>query len=120
MGRATWSMPSAHGAGIVATILDDADLRSEWEAELASMRTRMISLRAQLSDALVKQTGSNALTALKTQNGMFSQLPISAEDTERVRAAAGVYMPSSGRINIAGLHPSDIPRLAEILGRYLG
>lgn len=120
MGRATWSMPPAHGAGIVATILDDADLRSEWEAELATMRTRMISLRAQLSDALVKQTGSNALAALKSQHGMFSQLPISADDTERVRDAAGVYMPSSGRINIAGLHPSDIPRLAEILGRYLG
>ena len=119
MGRATWSMPPAHGAGIVATILDDADLRAEWEAELSAMRTRMIGLREALSDALVSHTGSNLLAALKTQNGMFSQLSISAEDTAKAREADGIYMPSSGRINIAGLHPSDIPRLAEILAGYL-
>ncbi|MFN7056109.1 amino acid aminotransferase [Hyphomonas sp.] len=119
MGRATWSMPPAHGAGIVATILGDAELRAEWEAELTSMRERMIGLRTSLSDALVTKTGSNALGALKTQNGMFSQLPLSVEDTVRLREADGVYMPASGRINIAGLHPRDIPRLSEILARYL-
>lgn len=120
MGRATWSMPPAHGAGIVATILDDADLRAEWEEELSAMRLRMISLREALSDALVKRTGSNLLAALKEQNGMFSQLPISAEDTVKVRELAGVYMPASGRINIAGLHPDDIARLSEVLAPYLG
>lgn len=120
MGRATWSMPPAHGAGIVATILDDPDLRAEWMEELSAMRLRMISLREALSDVLVKRTGSNLLAALKEQNGMFSQLPISAEDTVKVRELEGVYMPSSGRINIAGLHPDDIPRLGEILAPYLG
>ncbi|MFN4184452.1 MAG: amino acid aminotransferase [Hyphomonas sp.] len=119
MGRATWSMPPSHGAGIVATILDDPDLRAEWETELSAMRTRMIGLREALSDALVSHSGSNLLAALKTQNGMFSQLPISAEDTAKARETDGIYMPSSGRINIAGLHPSDIPRLAEILAGYL-
>ena len=119
MGRATWSMPPAHGAGIVATILDDADLRAEWEAELSEMRLRMISLREQLAEELVSHTGSNLLGALKHQNGMFSQLPISAEDTVKARELDGVYMPSSGRINIAGLHPDDIPRLGEVLARYL-
>ncbi len=118
-GRATWSMPPAHGAGIVATILGDADLRKEWEAEVAAMRTRMKSLRAELSDALVAATGSNALAALKAQNGMFSQLPVSAAQTVELREMHGVYMPASGRINIAGLHPKDIPALAGILSGYL-
>ncbi|MFN4025028.1 MAG: amino acid aminotransferase [Hyphomonas sp.] len=120
MGRATWSMPPAHGAGIVAAILDDPALRKEWEEELTAMRLRMISLREALSDALVERTGSNLLAALKSQNGMFSQLPISAENTAKVRELDGVYMPSSGRINIAGLHPDDIPRLSEVLAPYLG
>ncbi|MBY9065387.1 aromatic amino acid transaminase [Hyphomonas sp. WL0036] len=119
MSRATWSMPPAHGAGIVATILGDAELRAEWEAELSAMRLRMISLREQLADSLVSHTGSNLLGALKKQNGMFSQLPICAEDTVKAREVDGIYMPSSGRINIAGLHPDDIPRLGEILARYL-
>jgi aspartate aminotransferase/aromatic-amino-acid transaminase len=118
-GRATWSMPPAHGAGIVATILGDAQLRAEWETELNAMRTRMKSLRASLSDALVTATGSNALAALKSQNGMFSQLPLTAAQTVELREKHGVYMPSSGRINIAGLHPKDIPVLADILAGYL-
>jgi aspartate aminotransferase/aromatic-amino-acid transaminase len=118
-GRATWSMPPAHGAGIVATILGDAGLRAEWEAELNAMRTRMKGLRADLSDALVAATGSNALAALKSQNGMFSQLPVTAAQTVELCDKHGVYMPASGRINIAGLNPNDIPKLAEILSGYL-
>jgi len=118
-GRATWSMPPAHGAGIVATILGDAQLRAEWETELNAMRTRMKGLRASLADALVTATGSNALAALKSQNGMFSQLPLTAAQTVELREKHGVYMPSSGRINIAGLHPKDIPVLADILAGYL-
>lgn len=118
-GRATWSMPPAHGAGIVATILGDAELRAEWEAELNAMRTRMKGLRSSLSDTLVAATGSNALAALKSQNGMFSQLPVSAAQTAELRDKHGVYMPSSGRINIAGLNPKDIPALSEILAGYL-
>ena len=118
-GRATWSMPPAHGAGIVATILGDAALRSEWEAELTAMRDRMKALRTTFSEALVAATGSNELAQLRLQNGMFSQLPVSAAQTAELRDKHGVYMPTSGRINIAGLHPDHIPKLAEILAPYL-
>ncbi|HRK68478.1 MAG TPA: amino acid aminotransferase [Hyphomonas sp.] len=118
-GRATWSMPPAHGAGIVATILGDAALRTEWDTELTAMRERMKSLRVSFSDALVAATGSNELAQLRLQNGMFSQLPVSAAQTAELRDKHGVYMPTSGRINIAGLHPDHIPRLAEILAPYL-
>lgn len=118
-GRATWSMPPAHGAGIVATILGDAALRTEWEAELTAMRSRMKALRTTFSEALVAATGSNELAQLRLQNGMFSQLPVSAAQTAELRDIHGVYMPTSGRINIAGLHPDHIPKLAEILAPYL-
>lgn len=118
-GRATWSMPPAHGAGIVATILGDAALRAEWEAELTAMRERMKTLRTAFSDALVGLTGSNELAELKVQNGMFSQLPVTPAQTAELRDKHGVYMPTSGRINIAGLHPDDIPKLANILGPYV-
>ena len=119
ISRAGWSMPPAHGAGIVATILGDAGLRAEWEAELTSMRERMISLRTALADALVQATGSNGLASLATQNGMFSQLPVSPEGAKKLREEAGLYMPGSGRINVAGLNPNDIPRVAEIIATAL-
>ena len=119
ISRATWSMPPAHGAGIVATILGDAALRAEWEAELTSMRERMISLRKALSGELVNRTGSNLLASLAMQNGMFSQLPVTPQAATKLREEAGLYMPGSGRINIAGLNLKDIPRVAEIIATAL-
>ncbi len=118
-GRATWSMPPAHGAGIVATVLGDPSLRAEWEAELTAMRTRMKALRDAFADALASATGSDTLAAFKAQNGMFSQLPVTPAQTIELRERHGVYMPGSGRINIAGLHPDQIPALADILAKYL-
>ena len=50
---------------------------------------------------------------------MFSQLPVTAAQTVELREKHGVYMPSSGRINIAGLNPKDIPALSKILAGYL-
>ena len=119
LSRSAWSMPPAHGAGIVATILGDPALRAEWETELTSMRERMISLRKALADQLVERTGSNRLASLATQTGMFSQLPVSPEGAKTLREAYGLYMPGSGRINVAGLNLKDIPRVAEIIATAL-
>lgn len=119
MGRASWSMPPAHGAGIVATILQDPLLRAEWEGELGNMRDRMTELRGLLADAFAQETGSARMEFLRSQKGMFSQLPVSPEGVSRARDIAGIYMPASGRINIAGIHPDDIRRLAGLLVPFL-
>lgn len=119
LARASYSMPPAHGAAIVATILGDAGLRAEWEAELTGMRERMISLRRALADELVKRTGSNRLAAIGRQNGMFSQVPVTVEQVTAMREQSGLYMPNSGRMNIAGLNLGDIPKVAEILAGQL-
>jgi aspartate aminotransferase/aromatic-amino-acid transaminase len=119
LARVSYSMPPAHGAAIVAGILDDAALRADWEAELDSMRVRMISLRRALSDAMLKRTGSNHLAALTAQNGMFSTLPLSKAAITALREDSGVYMPESGRINIAGLNAAMIEPVADRLARAL-
>lgn len=119
LARTSYSMPPAHGAAIVATILGDAALRVEWEAELTMMRERMIGLRRALSDALVSRTGSNVLGKLSAQNGMFSQLPVTAEAATAMREEDGLYLPGSGRINIAGLRTEQIDRIADIVSARL-
>lgn len=115
LARTSYSMPPAHGAAIVATILGDAALRVEWEAELTVMRERMIGLRRALSEALVSRTGSNVLGKLSEQNGMFSQLPVTAAAATAMREEDGLYLPGSGRINIAGLRTEQIDRIADII-----
>jgi len=109
------SMPPDHGAAIVTRILRDDKLRTLWEGELDEMRERMRGLRQLLSEALNVQGGEAMSRAVKDQNGMFSTLPLSAAQAERLRSEHAIYIMNSGRMNIAGANASNIPRLAEAI-----
>ncbi len=109
------SMPPDHGAALVARVLGDAALRSEWVSELTDMRERMISLRRQLSAAMDVQGGEAIAAAIKDQNGMFSTLPVTPAQAERLRAEHSVYIMNSGRMNIAAANTENIPRLANAI-----
>ncbi|MCQ8185990.1 amino acid aminotransferase [Parvularcula maris] len=117
--RASYSMPPSHGAAIVATILNDAELRRSWEEELGQMRGRLNGLREGFASALVRATNDDSLSRIAEEKGMFSQLPIEAEDTLVLQREKGIYMPGSGRVNIAGLKEDRLGELAADLASYL-
>jgi aromatic-amino-acid transaminase len=107
--RANWSMPPDHGAAIVRVILEDAALTADWRTELAEMRDRIQQIRDLLAQA------DPALAPLAEQRGMFSTLPLSVADVARLREVHGIYMPSSGRINLAGLTPQTVAPFVDAL-----
>ncbi len=113
--RRLTSMPPDHGAALVARILGDAALRQVWTEELDEMRERMQTLRKSLSDALRVQGAEAMAAAILNQNGMFSTLPLSLEQTQALREKHSVYVMNSGRMNIAGANATNIPRLAEAI-----
>lgn len=113
--RKVISMPPDHGAALVARILGDSDLRAMWVSELTEMRERMIALRVQLSEALNVQGGETIAAAIKNQNGMFSTLPLSPAQAQRLRAEHSVYIMDSGRMNVAAANSTNIPKLAEAI-----
>lgn len=113
LARANWSMPPDHGAAIVRTILEDDALRAEWRAELDEMRARILDLRAGLSAAHPR------LVSVASQTGMFSMLPISPNVVAKLREDHGIYMAGNGRINVAGLHRNNVPKLVAALTPYL-
>lgn len=119
IARAVYSMPPAHGAAVVETILGDDTLRTQWRAELDGMRTRMQALRRGLADALNKTLGTDAFAPLASQKGMFSMLPLQGPATELLRLQFAIYMPASGRINIAGLPEDGLEQLASQLAPFL-
>ena len=88
------SMPPDHGAALVAKILGDAELRNVWETELTEMRERMISLREALSDALNVQGGETIARAVRNQIGMFSMLPVSAEQAQQPVSYTHLTLPT--------------------------
>ncbi len=107
------SMPPDHGAALVARILSDEGLTKIWREELEVMRLRMAGLRSSLASALSVQGAEDMAEALARQNGMFSMLPITKAQAERLRSEHSVYLLDSGRINIAGAADENIDRLAK-------
>jgi len=109
------SMPPAWGAMIVQRILSDRDLRHEWNEELTEMRTRIRRLRRALSDELNVQGRENLAQAVRDQQGMFSMLPVTKAQAERLRNEHSLYITNSGRMNIAGATLDSIPQIAKAL-----
>lgn len=113
VARTLWSMPSDHGAAIVATILGEAELLCEWRSEIGRMRSRLAAIRAALS------TSAPHLKSIGTHKGFFSTLPLTSRQIQELREVDAIYVAPAGRINIAGLNSSSIARFAEATGKFL-
>ncbi len=111
--RASWSMPPDHGAAAVRTILEDEELTRIWREELDTMRSRIVALRNGLAAA------HPGLAAIAAQTGIFSMLPIDREAVMALRRDEAIYIADDGRMNVAGLKPDDIARLATALAPHL-
>lgn len=110
--RSHYSMPPAHGAAIVETVLGDDGLRARWQDELETMCERILHLRHAFSEALAP-VGDFGFIA--RQRGMFSFLGISPEQVGRLRQEHGIYMLESSRVNVAGLNDRVMPGVADAL-----
>ena len=106
--RSNYSNPPAHGGDIVETILTDSGLRAQWELDLAGMRNRILANRAALVKALVAAGVPGNWDPIGRQRGMFALLGLSADQVARLRDDFAVYVVGKGRINVAGLTPSNI------------
>jgi aspartate/tyrosine/aromatic aminotransferase len=118
--RANYSNPPAHGAEIVETILKDPELRQMWEKELATMRDRINGMRSQLVQALAEKGVPGDYSFIKDQRGMFSFSGLTKDQVELLRDEYAIYIVGSGRINVAGLTPANIDRVAESIGAVVG
>ena len=113
--RGAYSQPPDHGAEIIRTILEDAELRAEWETELEAMRNRMIHLREKLSEAIRNKSNSADFDFIAAHRGMFSLLGLDNGVVEHLKAANGIYMIGDSRINVAGIPEDRVADLADAL-----
>lgn len=113
--RATYSMPAAHGAFLVAEILGDDQLRQSWESELAIMRSRVNQMRSGFARAMSERGYGERFGFVADQFGMFSFLGITADQVIQLREKHSVYMLESSRISIAGLTSANLDYVADSL-----
>ncbi|HEY4200994.1 MAG TPA: amino acid aminotransferase [Devosiaceae bacterium] len=113
--RATISQPPDHGAEIVRVILEDPELKAEWETELNEMRGRMIRLRTKLAQAIKAKSNAADFDFIAEHRGMFSLLGLPGEVVEGLKVNDGVYMINDSRINVAGIPEDRVDELADAL-----
>ncbi|WP_394239647.1 amino acid aminotransferase [Vibrio astriarenae] len=111
--RSIYSNPPAHGSAVVTHILNNAELRAEWEAEVAEMRDRIQQMR-ELFVSTLKAEGVDAdFSFIERQNGMFSFSGLSKEQVNRLKEEFGIYIVGSGRISVAGMTQSNMGPLCK-------
>ncbi|MDX5407333.1 MAG: aspartate/tyrosine/aromatic aminotransferase [Chromatiaceae bacterium] len=117
--RSIYSMPPAHGAIIVANILNSQELTALWHEELAEMRNRINSYRQLIIDKLSAEGVTQDFSFITRQHGMFSFLGINEAQIDRLRSEFSIYMVGSSRVSIAGLNHSNIDYFAKAVATVL-
>ncbi|MBT4205190.1 MAG: aspartate/tyrosine/aromatic aminotransferase [Proteobacteria bacterium] len=116
--RGIYSMPPAHGAAIVETILSDKTLKLQWVEELSTMRDRINLLRKELANRLTREIDQD-FSFIEKQKGMFSFLGIDTNQVARLQKEFAIYMVDSSRINVAGVNNSNIDYFVESMTTIL-
>ena len=117
--RRNYSSPPIHGGQIVATVLSDPELRRSWEAELATMRERIVEMRRALHSVLSAKVPGRDLGYFLTQRGMFSYTGLSAAQADLLRERHAVYVLRSGRMCMSGLNTSNVEAAATAIATVL-
>lgn len=117
--RGIYSMPPAHGAALVGTILSSQPLTQQWHDELAIMRERITTNRQLLVDALKTAGVTRDFSFITRQSGMFSFLGITPEQVATLINDYSIYMVNSSRISIAGISKDNVNYLAQSIATVI-
>lgn len=117
--RSNYSNPPIHGAKLISAVLDSPELTLEWVEELQNMRTRIIEMRRALMASLMTKAEHKDFSYMHDQSGMFTYCGLDQHMVNRLRKEKGLYLPISGRINIAALNTQNLEYVAEALASVL-
>jgi len=109
IARVNYSSPPAQGERLIAEVLSSEELFAQWNNDLAEAAKDLKTRRNILVDILPE------FGFVKDQTGLFSMLPLSPQQVEKLQEDHGVFMPKSGRVNIGGITPIDMPRFAQAI-----
>jgi aromatic-amino-acid transaminase len=117
--RTNYSNPPIHGGAVVAAVLNNPPLRTQWEQELGEMRARIKVMRQSLVQGL-KAAGVKAdMGFITTQIGMFSYSGLNKDQMVRLRSEFGVYGTDTGRMCVAALNSKNIDYVCASIAKVM-
>ncbi len=111
--RQLYFMAPNHGAAVVYEILSSSELTALWRSELNAIHDHVVRMRAALRMTIEKSNPGFDAAFLESQNGMFSCLPISAEEQLRMEHDDHIYMLPDARVNVAAMNEAQSAMLAN-------
>ncbi len=117
--RYNYSNPPSHGGQIVAIVLGDKELKARWIEEVADIRNRINEMRHLFVKTLKEKGVTQDFSSITEQRGMFSFSGLTKDQVNRLRDEYSIYIVGSGRINVAGMTPSNMDRLCEAIKSVL-
>jgi aromatic-amino-acid transaminase len=117
--RTNYSNPPIHGGAVVAAVLNNPELRAQWEQELAEMRVRIKAMRQKLVDSLKAAGVQQDMSFITTQIGMFSYSGMTKDQMVRLRSEFGVYGTDTGRMCVAALNSKNIDYVCASIAKVV-
>jgi aromatic-amino-acid transaminase len=117
--RANYSTPPAHGGKVAEIVLSTPDLRALWEREVEGMRERIHQMRRQFVDSLKAKGVQRDFEFIVHQRGMFSFAGVTPAEVKALKERYGIYLVDNGRINVAGMTPSNMDYLTTAIAEVL-
>lgn len=114
--RGLYSNPPSYGAKIVATVLNNPELKAVWAQDVTTMCERILAMRQTLHDKLtIELKSEHNWDHLTQQIGMFSFTGLSKEQSKRLTDEFHIYLTLNGRISIAGINTKNVDTLARAI-----
>jgi len=117
--RTNYSNPPIHGGAVVAAVLNNPELRAQWESELAEMRVRIKAMRQKLVDSLKAAGVQQDMSFITSQIGMFSYSGLTKDQMVRLRSEFGVYGTDTGRMCVAALNSKNIDYVCASIAKVV-
>jgi len=105
--RGNYSSPPLQGQRIATTILQSDELRKKWGHELMGIRSRINEMRVAFASGL-RAKGCSNFAHIAQGKGMFACTGFDRDRIGTLSKEFGIYMPLSGRINLASLNWNNI------------
>ena len=111
--RQLYFMAPDHGAAIIHEILSAPELEQQWRDELDQLRANIGEKRKALRETIESENPGFDASFIESQLGMFSCLPIGADEQRHMEDEFHIYMLPDARVNVAAMSTNQ----AETLGR---
>lgn len=112
-----YGAPPFFGPEVVATILNNADLRGLWIDELCQMRARLDRMRKLFVDGLYSSSEIN-FSSLNNLSGMFLTTGLTPSQVALLRES-GIYIAENGRLCLSGLNDGNVDRVTAEIGKVI-